>query len=167
MKNKIFLYLFLFAVLYIIFQYANVKKTFEAQQEALAKHNVEINELEAKNDSLMNAAENNLANEGFSLESDEKAKMYIEDLGYNIDEFKTILETKIISENKADADNALVPFSGMNGFMRINSSKILNHKWVLIEFTDGTYWGEAMLNYFIEEDGSITFESNDGFLYAN
>jgi len=167
MKNKIFLYLFLFAVLYIIFQYANVKKTFEAQQNALAKHNIEIKELEAKNDSLIAVSENFSANEDFTLESDEKARMYIEDLGYNIEEFKTLLETKIISENKADANNALVPFSGMNGFMRINSSKILNHKWVLIEFTDGTYWGEALLNYFIEEDGSITFESNDGFLYAN
>jgi len=167
MKNKIFLYLFLFAVLYIIFQYANVKKTFEAQQNALAKHNVEIKELEAKNDSLRAVSENYSTDEDFTLESDEKARMYIEDLGYNIEEFKTLMETKIISENKADADNALVPFSGMNGFMRINSSKILNHKWVLIEFTDGTYWGEALLNYFIEEDGSITFESNDGFLYAN
>ena len=51
--------------------------------------------------------------------------------------------------------------------MRINGMKIINHKWVLIEFTDGKYWGEALLNYYIEEDGSITFESNGGFLYGN
>ena len=166
MKGKIFMYLFLFAVLYIIFQYANVKKTYEAQNNAIVSLRAQIEEAEATKDSLLQLNISGNAEE-FTLSGDEKARMYIEDLGYNIDEFKTSLETKVFSENKADADNALVPYSGMNGFMRINGMKIINHKWILIEFTDGKYWGEAILNYYIEEDGSITFESNDGFLYGN
>lgn len=166
MKGKIFMYLFLFAVLYIIFQYANVKKTYEAQNNAIVSLRAQIEEAEATKDSLLQLNMSGNAEE-FTLSGDEKARMYIEDLGYNIDEFKTSLETKVFSENKADADNALVPYSGMNGFMRINGMKIINHKWILIEFTDGKYWGEAILNYYIEEDGSITFESNDGFLYGN
>lgn len=165
MKGKIFMYLFLFAVLYIIFQYANVKKTYEAQEKEITKLKLQVENIETTNDSLLQLT--NSASEKFTLNSDEKARMYIEDLGYNIDEFKVKLETKIFSANKADADNALVPYSGMNGFMRINGMKIINHKWVLIEFTDGKYWGEALLNYYIEEDGSITLESNDGFLYGN
>ena len=166
MKGKIFMYLFLFAVLYIIFQYANVKKTYEAQNDAIVSLRAQIEEAQATKDSLLQLNISGNAEE-FTLSGDEKARMYIEDLGYNIDEFKTSLETKVFSENKADADNALVPYSGMNGFMRINGMKIINHKWILIEFTDGKYWGEAILNYYIEEDGSITFESNDGFLYGN
>ena len=166
MKGKIFMYLFLFAALFIIFQYANVKKTYEAQENDIKTLKAEVEEAEATTDSLLQLNSASIVEE-FTLDGDEKARMYIEDLGYNINDFKTSLETKIFSENKADADNALVPYSGMDGFMRINGMKIINHKWVLIEFTDGKYWGEALLNYYIEEDGSITFESNDGFLYGN
>ncbi|MBW2962790.1 hypothetical protein [Mesonia aestuariivivens] len=166
MKGKIFMYLFLFALLYIVFQYANVKKTFEVQQQMIADLNLEVDELEAEKDSIIQLNKNNQV-EDFTLAGDEKARMYIEDLGYEVEEFKTLLQTKIVAENKADSDNKLVPYSGMNGFMRINGLKIINHKWVLVEFTDGKFWGEAILNYFIEKDGSISFEVNDGFLYGN
>ena len=160
------MYLFIFALLYIVFQYANVKKTFEAQQKIIQNLDEKIEEAKIVQDSLI-ALRDNTSSSDFSIDNDEKARMYIEDLGYNIEEFKTLLQTKIFSENKASEDNRLVPYSGMKGFMRINGMQIINHKWVMIEFTDGTYWGEALINYFVEEDGSITFELNDGFLYGN
>ncbi len=168
MKSRIFLYLFLFAVLYIIFQYANAKKTFEMQEAEISSLKEKVEELEQVNDSLQNASSKASLEDGYSLESDDKAKMYVEELGYNVDEFKAKLESEIFSKNKAADNNELVPFAGMNGgFMRINDLRIINHRWVIIEFTDGTYWGQALVNYFIEEDGSLSYEVGDGFLYPN
>lgn len=167
MKGKIFMYLFLFAVLYIIFQYANVKKTFESQEEEIKSLHEKVEMLENKNDSLQNNIDISV-DDSYSLTGDDKAKMYVEELGYNVDEFKAKLENEVFSKNKAADNNELVPFAGMNGgFMRINDLRIINHRWVIIEFTDGTYWGQALVNYFIEEDGSLTFEVGDGFLYPN
>ena len=168
MKSKLFMYLFLFAVLYIIFQYANSKKTFEMQEAKIGSLREKVEALEQTKDSLQNTSVTASSQDGYSLESDDKDKMYIEELGYNIDDFKTKLESDIFSKNKADANNELVPFAGMNGgFMRINGLRIINHRWVIIEFTDGTYWGQALVNYFIEDDGSLSFEVGDGFLYPN
>ena len=93
--------------------------------------------------------------------------MYVEDLGFEATKLAQLLEQKIVGANGIDQDNPYVPYQGLNGVMRINSVKVLNHKWVIAEFTDGTYWGEVLLNYFINEDQTIDIEVNNGLLYAN
>ena len=85
------MYLFLFAALFIIFQYANVKKTYEAQEHDIKTLKIEVEEAEATTDSLLQLNSASIAEE-FTLDGDEKARMYIEDLGYNINDFKTSLE---------------------------------------------------------------------------
>ena len=82
------MYLFLFAVLYIIFQYANSKKTFEMQEAKIGSLREKVEALEQTKDSLQNTSVTASSQDGYSLESDDKVKMYIEELGYNIDDFK-------------------------------------------------------------------------------
>ncbi|TXK74749.1 hydrolase [Mesonia sp. HuA40] len=116
-------------------------------------------------DSIMNLQ--TAHQERFTLQSNDKARMYVEDLGFEATELAQLLEQKIVGANAIDQDNPYVPYQGLNGVMRINSVKVLNHKWVIAEFTDGTYWGEVLLNYFINEDQTIDIEMNNGLLYAN
>ena len=92
MKSKLFMYLFLFAVLYIIFQYANSKKTFEMQEAKIGSLREKVEALEQTKDSLQNTSVTASSQDGYSLESDDKAKMYIEELGYNIDDFKNFMK---------------------------------------------------------------------------
>lgn len=164
MKGRIFMYLFLFAVLYIIFQFVNSKKGLEKQEKEIADLTTEVETFRTHNDSITTLLDKSSR---FSLQNNDKARMYIEDFGYNVYDFEKILENQIFSKNAVDSDNPLVPYSGMAGMMRINSMKVLNHRWIIAEFTDGTYWGEVLLSYFINDDKTITLEVIDSFLFAN
>ncbi|MDT0293085.1 hydrolase [Mesonia ostreae] len=164
MSGKIFMYLFVFALLYIVFQFSNSKKGLEMQEEKIGKLSEDKEELKREKDSLINLVD---ATGRFSLLDSDKAKMYIEDRGFEVNEFNGLLQAQILDKNSIDKDNPLVPYQGMQGNMAINAIKLLNHKWGIAEFTDGKYWGELMFKYFINEDKSIDIEVADSFIYAN
>jgi hypothetical protein len=54
---------------------------------------------------------------------------------------------------------------GENKFI-INKVKILNHRWIIADFSDGNIWGEVLLKYFINDDESVSFEVNQSLLHA-
>ena len=43
--------------------------------------------------------------------------------------------------------------------------KVLNHRWIIADFSDGEIWGEVLLKYFVNDDNSISFEVNQSLLY--
>ena len=47
----------------------------------------------------------------------------------------------------------------------INKIKVLNHRWIIADFSDGEYWGEVLLKYFVNEDESVDFEIIQSVLY--
>ena len=47
----------------------------------------------------------------------------------------------------------------------INKVKILNHRWIIADFSDGEYWGEVLIKYFVNEDETISFETFESLLY--
>ena len=47
----------------------------------------------------------------------------------------------------------------------INKAKILNHRWIIADFTDGVYWGEVLLKYFVNDDKTISFEVIQSLIY--
>lgn len=158
MKKQLFMYLFLFAALYIVFQYMNAKKAY-VQLETLEK---KVQTLKEENKKL---ATKTLKPAYFSLEDNDAATTYFGKQSIRVDELADKIEYEIIGKNQADEDNELVPFDGMVGPMRINHIKILNHKWIIADFTDGAYWGELLLKYKVDADGEIDFENIEAFLY--
>lgn len=101
----------------------------------------------------------------YQLTSNEEAMSYLENRGFVPHEIAERIENELVSKNKAQADNELVPYEGMEGFFRINNVRVINHKWVLASFTDGTYWGDLFLTYDIDEEGVISFETKEAFVY--
>ncbi|MHA7059052.1 hypothetical protein ACWGOQ_0017635 [Aquimarina sp. M1] len=101
----------------------------------------------------------------FSLESDEEAISYFEEQGYDATKLALTISDQIISQNKAGADNPIVPFVGMEGNMAINKVRLLNHKWIIADFTDGVYWGQLFIIYDVRKDGVVDFEVEKSFLY--
>ncbi|MBB4117739.1 hypothetical protein GGR32_000011 [Mesonia hippocampi] len=162
MRKHIFLYLFLFAVLYIVFQYTNASKGLERQSKKIEKLKEQVNDLETEKAALQLKIEDM---SGFSLATNDKARAFYEDLGYNITAIEKTIESKIIGNNKIDADNALIPYTGMEGHIRVNRIKVLNHKWVLVEFTDSVYWGEAIIAYVFDKEGKLALDTKEAFLY--
>jgi hypothetical protein len=55
----------------------------------------------------------------------------------------------------------------MNGDMKINKVKFLNHKWIQADFTDGKFWGEMILEYYFNEKNELELKSLASFLYPN
>jgi hypothetical protein len=72
---------------------------------------------------------------------------------------------QIYDFNLKKGNNPLVPFEGMDGDMKINKLKFLNHKWILADFTDGKYWGEMILAYSFNNENELELTTLGSFLY--
>ncbi len=162
MRSKIFLYLFIFALLFILFQFMNAKKAKESYDSKIENLKTKIKSKESEIDSLVNI---NMDLTYFSLESNEDAISYFEEMGYDANKLSLTISDQIISQNKAGEDNPIIPFVGMEGNMSINKVRLLNHRWIIADFTDGVYWGELFITYEVRKDGVIDFEVEKSFLY--
>ncbi|WP_103068047.1 hypothetical protein [Aquimarina sediminis] len=162
MRNKIFLYLFIFASLFILFQFMNAKKAKESYDKKIDNLQAEVTTKETTIDSLISA---NMDLTYFTLDSNEDAVSYFEEMGYDASKLATTISDQIIGQNKAGKDNPIIPFVGMEGNMNVNKVRLLNHKWIIADFTDGVYWGELFIIYEVKEGGVIDFEVEKSFLY--
>ena len=86
MKRTLFMYLFLFTLLFVIFQYMNEKKISEKQENKIEKQRNTIsklkNELLTLKDSLEVLSNENLSCNYFTLQGNENAMSYVEKLGF-------------------------------------------------------------------------------------
>lgn len=159
MKN-IILYLFIFSLLINIFQYVDANKRFDAKEKELV---LTKNRLKNSRDSLqVYAVENN----AFDLQNNENAQEYF--YNKNLD-FKNVIQivTNDIYDLNANTDgNPLIPYDKIDGkpFL-ISRIKMVNHRWVIAEFSNGKIWGEVVLKYFINEGKPTDFETMDTVLF--
>ena len=100
----------------------------------------------------------------FNLENNDEALAYFEHL--DLDNPQRYIEDKLLETNEKRGNNVLVPYEGMNGDFKINKIKVLNHRWILCDFSDGKYWGELLIAYEIGEDLTVKFTTMDHLLYA-
>lgn len=162
MRNKILMYLFIFTLLFTIFIYVNDKRILDAKEERIESLENQLAELELDADK---SPEVQPSEDYFNLKNNEDAITYFEDKNIDPKDLILKIEDAIISQNSAEEDNPLVPQAGMEGNMRINKIKVLNHKWIIADFTDGTYWGEVFLSYEVLENGELKFYPEKSFLY--
>ena len=162
MGNKILMYLFIFTLLFAIFIYVNDKRILDSKQEKIESLETQLSEAEGE---VSNSPEFDASEDYFNLENNEDAITYFENKGIDTKDLILKIEDAIISQNKVGEDNRLVPLDGMEGDMRINKIKVLNHKWIIADFTDGTFWGEVFLSYEVAENGEISFFPEKSFLY--
>lgn len=144
---------------------------YNFQNKSYASDNEDLEILEQAYEKLMD--ENKALNielteaQYFSLEQNENALSYFEDnLGVYASSIKEMAEDYFLSKNGVE-DNPSVPYAGMEGIMSVNKVKLLNHKWLVADFTDGVYWGEMLYEYFITEQGDLDLELLSSFLYTN
>lgn len=162
MKNKIFMYLFFFAVLFILFQYMNEKSVYESQESQIKS----LTNQKVLADSLHSLQEDRLLEATyFSLMQNDNAMTYLENLGMEAEAAQNLVRESIYDKNVAADGNPLVPIDGVEGKMRINKIKFLNHRWVIADFTDGTYWGEVLIEYFFDENNQLLLKTIDAVLY--
>lgn len=167
MKARIFLYLFIFALLYSIFQFVNTKRYSEVKEKEITELEQHLHKAEADLESYKVISEDGKG-DGFTLQSNTNAKEFFEDQNIDVDSLAADIENQLISKNEPKKDNPLVPYSGAHGrAMHINRIKILNNRWIIAEFTDGIYWGEALISYYLDEKNQLQFDTQDGVLYGS
>ena len=165
MKQRIFMYLFVFSILLVIFQYVNSKRVFEDLNNKTEGYK---EQLEKYKDSVL-VLQNDLQDAShFNLEKNEDAITYFERDGYNIDELIPLIKDQLYALNEAKGEHPIIPYVSSEGRkMLINTVKILNHKWIIADFSDGEFWGELFLTYEITENKELKFKVVESFLYPN
>ncbi|RKS95724.1 hypothetical protein BC952_1424 [Flavobacterium limicola] len=164
MKKSLFLYLTILAVLSTIFTYMFLSKQVTFEQNRYDKTTKKLR------DSL-SLVSNQLADANyFSLAKNENAQNYFDsESSKKIIQYEKLIPVvteKLLDYNSNPKGN---PYTGQdqisaNKFI-INKVKILNHRWIIADFSDGEIWGEVFLKYFVNEDESISFEVNQSLLY--
>lgn len=164
MKKSLLLYAFILTVLLNIFTYMFYSKEVDFEQKRYEKTTKKLRDSIALISNQLNEANY------FSLEKNENAQNYFDSENSE----KTIQYEKLIpyvTEKLLDfnSDSKGNPYVGQdkigaNKFI-INKIKILNHRWIIADFSDGEIWGEVLLKYFVNEDQSISFEVNQSLLY--
>ncbi|KJD32915.1 hydrolase [Tamlana nanhaiensis] len=163
MKQRIFMYLFVFAVLLVIFQYVNAKRVFEDLNKKNEGFKVQV---EKYKDSVVGLHHKLQDYSGFSLEQNEDALSYFEADGYKVEALIPYIKDKLYETNTVKGEHPLVPYTSSDGRkMLINNVKFLNHKWLIANFSDGEFWGEVLVKYFVNTDKSVDFELSEAFLY--
>ena len=164
MRSRIFMYLFIFSLLLILFQFMNSKSIIEDYDKKLSK--LEEKEVVYK-DSIKKLEDQNFELMRFSLEFNDDAMSYFEDQGYKISELVPFIKDELYKLNVYEGDDhPLVPYASMTGNkMMINSIKLLNHRWIITDFSDGKYWGEMLLTYEITDKQELKFKLLDYLMY--
>lgn len=100
----------------------------------------------------------------FSLEQNQHAQDYFEK--YNIQQLIPQVKEALLSYNDDPKGNIYTGQDkiGEQKFI-INKIKILNHRWIIADYSNGQLWGDVIIKYFVEDDGKISFQTMDSFLY--
>ncbi|OMQ13563.1 hypothetical protein [[Flexibacter] sp. ATCC 35103] len=165
MKKSLMLYLFILAILMNVFTYMFYSREVKFGEERYDKTTKKLR------DSINTVTTKLAESDYFSLEHNENAQNYFDNSASG---GKVILYEKLIpvvTEKLLDlnANPNGNPYTGQdkigpNKFI-INKAKILNHRWIIADYSNGELWGEVLLKYFVADDESVTFEVIQTWLY--
>ncbi|SDY32884.1 hypothetical protein SAMN05444397_101352 [Flavobacterium aquidurense] len=159
------LYLFILAILMNIFTYMFYSREVKFGEERYDKTTKKLR------DSINLVAGKLAEADYFSLEHNENAQNYFDNSASGgkailFEKLIPVVTEKLLDLNANPNGN---PYTGQdkigpNKFI-INKVKILNHRWIIADYSNGELWGEVLLKYFVNDDESINFEVNQSILY--
>jgi len=161
MKNRIFIYLFIFAALLSLYLFVSGNTMIEDKDLKIKNLESEVNTLQ---DSVQNLQLQVFDMQYFSLQNNDDALSYYDHLG--LEDPSRYISDKLLETNEQKGNNPLVPYEGMENDFKINKIKILNHQWIIADFSDGKYWGELLLKYELKDDMGVDFTMMDHLLYT-
>jgi len=164
MKRLLLLYLTILFALTTLFTYVFLNSELKFEQKRSEKRITKLK------DSLTSVSNQLVDADYFSLAKNENAQNYFENQNaqktIQYEKLIPVITEKLLDYNSNPKGN---PYTGQdqigaNKFI-INKVRILNHRWIIADFSDGEIWGEVLLKYFVNEDETISFEVNQSLLY--
>lgn len=141
--------------------YVSGSKQLAASEEKKQNLQLQVDRLQ---DSLMTTELKVLDLQYFSLENNDDALAYYDHL--TLKDPARYIADKLLETNESKGDNPLIPYEGMESNFKINKIKILNHRWIIADFSDGKYWGELFIRYELKDDLSVNFTMVEHLLYT-
>lgn len=160
MKKQLLLYLFILSALINVFTYMYFTKS----QSFSSKQNTSIQQ--NKKDSI-NLLLNKLQDANyFDLENNDNAKEVLYNQNIDVQVITPKIKDALMEFNSSKDGNKYADQAVMNDkkFI-INKIKLLNHRWIIADYSNGELWGECLLKYFINDDQTFTFQTVDSYLY--
>ena len=158
MKKQLLLYLFIISALINVFTYMYFSKKEVAVKKETEKA------LKKKHDSIVVMYNELFDANHFALENNDNALDYFEK--YNVTELMPKIKDALMEYNNAKDGNKYLDQPVMNGKRYIiNKIKLLNHRWIIADYSNGDMWGEVLIKYFVNDDGTFRFETIDSYLY--
>ncbi|WP_299117010.1 hydrolase [uncultured Winogradskyella sp.] len=164
MKSRVFMYLFIFSALLIIFQYVNSKSIIDKYEKDISSYKATMAE---QKKTIAGLEEQNFELNYFNIDRNDNALDYFITQGYNADELIAAITEGLYNMNNYEGEeHPIVPFVSMtDSKLLINKIRILNHRWIVANFTDGQHWGEIFVTYDIDENHNLKYKLAEYFMY--
>lgn len=160
------MYLFIFTLLIVIFQFVNSKNIIENYDEKLS---ASLEREQVYKDSVQIWKDKGYEILSFNFDTNDDAMTYWEDQGFKMSEFVPFIRDELFNLNLYEGEqHPLVDYASMTeNKIVIDDARMLNHKWIIASFTDGTYWGEVLLAYELIDKKELKFKVLAQTLYRN
>ena len=159
MQNKILIYVLVFTSLILIFLSINYNKISNLNESNSRILKNKIDSLENQYKLLNKQFKDEIY---FSLIDNQDALAYFND--NDVDSLVSYIRDELYEKNFNKNSDIFVPVSNAKNKYLINKVKILNHKWIIADFSNGSRWGEMWIEYQLNAS-EVKFEIKDYFLY--
>ena len=159
MKNIILIFALGFIVLIMIFISTNYIKISSSNNSTAKSLSIKIDSLKKKYRLLDKRYSDEIY---FSLNDNQEALAYFNNI--EVDSIISFIRDQLYEKNFDNNTDFFIPVSNANNKYLINKVKILNHKWIIADFSNGNRWGEMWIEYHFNEN-EINFNIKDYFLY--
>ena len=159
MQNKILIYVLTFMSLTLIFlsiNYTKISNLNESNSRILKK---KIDTLEKRYIELDKKYRDEIY---FTLSDNQEALSYFKDI--DVDSLVSYIRDELYEKNFNKDSDTFIPISNTKNKYLINKVKILNHKWIIADFSNGSKWGAMWIEYYFNEN-KVEFHVKDILLY--
>lgn len=162
MKKSLYLYLFIFAALIALILYVNGRKMQSALENQVLEMRAENNKLNTK---LVATEVATGGDNLFTMNGNQEAADYFANKNVDVSTLETTIFNELLELNATKTGNSLIPYTSASNGYRIQDIRVVNHKWVLANFSDSKDWGEVLLEYNVNAAGKVTFTTLQALLY--
>ena len=130
------------------------------------KENTTIS-VERLQDSIQKLSDDLAEERYFDISFNEDARYFFHENG--IDDPKEFVLQQLMATNiTKDENHPLISYRPRrNAKFQINKIKLLNHRWIICDFSDGLDWGELLLKMTLNDNKTLSFEVLDQTLYVS
>lgn len=123
--------------------------------------------VERLQDSIQKLSDDLAEERYFDISFNEDARYFFHENG--IDDSKEFVLQQLMATNiTKDENHPLISYRPRrNAKFQINKIKLLNHRWVICDFSDGLDWGELLLKMTLNDNKTLSFEVLDQTLYVS